>query len=68
MSNNKTKTKYPYGYPYSRHISKKSQQKKFEIIGYDYLEKTVKPHHSTAGRIYLPVSWVGRRVAIIIIE
>jgi len=42
--------------------------KKFEVVGYDYLEKIVKAHTPHTGRVYLPAEWVGRRVAVILIE
>lgn len=42
--------------------------KQFTIEGTDYQEKEVKYHSPTAGQIYLPVSWVGKKVAVILLE
>lgn len=34
---------------------------------YEVIEKTVKPQ-GNSGRVYLPPSWIGKRVKIILIE
>lgn len=41
-----------------------SSQKDFSFKGYEVLEKTVKPH-STSAHVGLPVSWTGCRVAVV---
>jgi len=41
--------------------------KKFTIDGIDYLEKQVSYQSSTAGKIYLPASWTGKNVAVILL-
>jgi len=43
-------------------------KKRFEIEGQDYTEKTVKRQSETAGQIYLPASWIGKRVAVILLD
>lgn len=42
--------------------------KKFTIDGEMYLEKEVTYQSPTAGKIYLPFTWVGRKVAVILLE
>ncbi len=42
--------------------------KKFTIEGLDYCEKEVKRQSDTAGQIYLPASWIGKKVAVILLE
>ena len=42
--------------------------KKFTIDGEAYLEKEVKRQSDTAGQIYLPASWTGKKVAVILLE
>jgi len=42
--------------------------KKFTIDGIDYLEKQVTYQSPTAGKIYLPASWTGKKVAVILLE
>lgn len=39
-----------------------------EIEGQDYLEKVVSRQSDTAGKIYLPSAWIGRRVAVILLD
>lgn len=41
-----------------------SSQKSFSFKGYEVIEKTVKPH-STSAHVGLPVSWTGCRVAVV---
>jgi hypothetical protein len=41
-----------------------SSQKDFSFKGYEVLEKTVKPH-STSAHVGLPISWTGCRVAVV---
>ncbi len=41
-----------------------SSQKDFSFRGYEVLEKTVKPH-STSAHVGLPISWTGCRVAVV---
>ncbi|MEN6291708.1 MAG: DUF2080 family transposase-associated protein [Methanobacterium sp.] len=45
----------------------KLKKKDEEITYIDELEKTVKPQGHT-GRIYLPVSWIGKRVKVLLLE
>ena len=42
-------------------------RKRFDIEGDDYLEKEVMYQSSSAGRIYLPASWIGKKVAVILL-
>lgn len=42
--------------------------KKFELYGTDYREKTVKAHTDHSGRVIMPADWVGKRVALILLE
>jgi len=42
--------------------------KKFTIDGTDYTEKQVSYQSPTAGKIYLPASWTGKKVAVILLE
>jgi len=46
----------------------KNNMKQFKIDGIDYLEKEVTKQSDTAGKVYLPASWIGRRVAVILLE
>lgn len=41
-----------------------SQKKDFSFKGYEVIEKTAKPH-STSAHIGVPISWVGCRVAVV---
>ncbi len=41
-----------------------SSQKDFSFKGYEVIEKTVKPH-STSAHVGLPISWIGCRVAVV---
>jgi|WetSurMetagenome_2_1015567.scaffolds.fasta_scaffold56074_3 hypothetical protein len=41
---------------------------KFEIYGEEMIEKKVRREHVFSGRLYLPPSWVDRRVKIIKID
>jgi putative transposon-encoded protein len=38
-----------------------------ELEGYEMLEKTVNKS-GNSGRVYTPISWVGKRVKIILLE
>lgn len=38
-----------------------------QVDGYEMLEKTVRSQ-GTSGRVYLPVSWIGKRVKVVRIE
>lgn len=40
----------------------------FSISGYEALERTVTPANKSAGRVYLPVSWIGKRVMVVRLE
>ena len=42
--------------------------KQFKIDGEMYLEKEVKKQSETAGQIYLPASWIGKKVAVILLH
>jgi len=42
--------------------------KQFKIDGLAYLEKEVKRQSDTAGQIYLPAFWIGKKVAVILLE
>ncbi len=42
--------------------------KTYTIDGEDYLEKVVSKQSDTTGKIYLPGGWIGRRVAIILLD
>lgn len=41
------------------------QQLKFD--GYAFIEKTVK-NSGDSGRIFVPISWVGKKVAVVLLE
>lgn len=41
--------------------------KQFKIEGTDYLEKEVMYQSPSAGRIYLPAPWIGKKVAVILL-
>jgi len=41
--------------------------KQFIIDGIDYTEKVVTRQGDAAGKIYLPASWIGRKVAVILL-
>jgi hypothetical protein len=45
-----------------------ASKKEFKIIGHDYVEKIAKKHSNTASVIYLPASWMGKKVSIIRLE
>jgi len=49
-------------------INNGGRMKQFKIDGIDYLEKQVTYQSSTAGKIYLPASWTGKKVAVILLE
>jgi len=40
----------------------------FGIKGYDYLQKKAKKQSESASVIYLPANWVGKKVAVILLE
>ncbi len=42
--------------------------KSYTLKGDDYLQKVVIHHSQSAGRIYLPVGWIGKKVAVILLE
>ena len=42
--------------------------KQDNIGGQDYLEKTVSKQSDTTGKVYLPGAWIGRRVAVILLD
>jgi|GEM_PF-6149062 len=44
------------------------KSKKFTLEGYDYKEKVVAPFSGTSAKVYLPKSWEGKRIAIILLE
>lgn len=37
----------------------------FKVQGYEAVEKVVKPHSKTSGRVYLPFPWIGKRIIIV---
>jgi len=37
----------------------------FKVQGYEAVEKVVKPHSKTSGRVYLPAIWEGCRVLVV---
>ncbi|MFH0904521.1 MAG: DUF2080 family transposase-associated protein [Methanobacteriota archaeon] len=41
---------------------------KFEVQGEDYVQKVAKRQSDTSSVIYLPASWAGKRVAVILLE
>lgn len=41
---------------------------RIELTGYDVVEKIVKAGTNTSGRVYVPKSWIGRRVKVILID
>lgn len=45
----------------------KEPKDSFEIHGYEVIEKIV-TNAGTSGKIYLPISWIGKRVKIVRIE
>jgi putative transposon-encoded protein len=45
-------------------LSESIRQSKFEVYGEEMLEKEVKKS-GNSGRVYLPPSWIGKRVKII---
>ncbi len=45
-------------------MSYDTQRSKFEVFGEEMLEKEVKKS-GNSGRVYLPPSWIGKRVKII---
>jgi len=45
-------------------MSDSLRQSKFEVYGEEMLEKEVKKS-GNSGRVYLPPSWIGKRVKII---
>jgi len=38
------------------------------LTGYGVEEKKVAESGKTAGRVYLPITWVGKRVAVVLLE
>jgi hypothetical protein len=40
-------------------------QTKFEVLGYELLEKVVAMDKADSGRIYVPKSWKGKRVVVV---
>ena len=40
----------------------------FNVGGYNYFEKEVKPHSKSSSKVYLPVELQGKKVAIIVLE
>ncbi len=41
-----------------------NQPSEFKVIGYEMLEREVKQSGNT-GRVYLPKSWIGKKIKII---
>ena len=39
-----------------------------EMEAYSIADKIVKPLSETAGRVYLPASWVGKKVRVVLVE
>ena len=46
----------------------KRDKMRIELTGYDVVEKIVKAGTNTSGRVYVPKSWIGRRVKVILID
>lgn len=42
-------------------------QRVFSVPGEELIEKTV-TRQGNSGRVYLPVNWIGRRVAVILLD
>ena len=40
----------------------------FKLDGYDIEHKTVGRGNASSGRVNLPLSWVGKRVAVVLLE
>lgn len=43
-------------------------KKTFTVEGFNYLEKEVTRQSDSAGKIYLPAEWTGKKVAVILLE
>ncbi len=43
-------------------------KKTYTIEGLNYLEKAVSKQSDTTGKIYLPGAWIGKKVAVILLE
>ena len=41
--------------------------KKYEISGYNYIEKSVKKG-ANSGRIYVTTKWIGKKTAVILLD
>lgn len=40
----------------------------FDIKGYDIEHKTVGRGNASSGRVNLPISWIGKKVAIVLLD
>lgn len=45
-----------------------SDIQEFKVPGYDYVKKVAKKQSKSASVIWLPASWAGRKVAVILLE
>lgn len=43
-------------------------KKTYTIEGLNYIEKEVTKQSETAGKVYLPASWINKKVAVILLE
>lgn len=41
---------------------------KIEMEGYGIVDKLVKPMTASAGRVYVPTSWIGKKVRVVLLE
>jgi putative transposon-encoded protein len=41
---------------------------RYEINGYEVIEKVVRPGNESSGRLNMPLSWVGKRVKVVRID
>ncbi|MFA5407767.1 MAG: DUF2080 family transposase-associated protein [Bacilli bacterium] len=41
---------------------------KYEITGYEIVEKVVRPGNASSGRLNMPLAWVGKKVKVIRVD
>ena len=41
---------------------------KIEMEAYSVVEKVVKPLTKSSGRVYVPASWIGKKVRVVLLE
>lgn len=44
------------------------KEERKEVTAYDKVEKIVKAQSNTAGRVYVPKGWIGRKVVVLLLE